>query len=184
MRVTFFDILFLLAMIGGAAWGFYRGLFRAAMSTVVLYISTVVAVVGYRSMSRMIQRFTGQSVGAADVLAFLILLAILYLLLSLVGRDLIGHIDINRMGVWVNLGGMVFGFVNAAILCAIVLMIIRGATGGEKWIGYHGVQTFFRAQTHNSWMAFIFSPFMRFLLAIIQPWLFGHALPPLLVDAL
>jgi hypothetical protein len=33
-------------------------------------------------------------------------------------------------------------------------------------------------------MAYAFRPFMHFLLAIIRPWLFGHDLPPLLLNSL
>jgi len=182
--IKFFDILFLLGMIGGAAWGFYRGILRSALGTLVIYISTVISTIGYRSLSRMLAGATGQSGAAADALSFIVLAVVLSILLTLIGRDLTAHIDTNRMGVWSNIGGMIFGFVNAAVWCAIVLIIIRSATGGAEWFGYQGVQAFFRDQTHNSWMAYVFRPFMRFLLAIIKPWLFGHGLPPLLENAL
>lgn len=184
MNVTFFDVLFLLGMIGGAALGFYRGLFRSAVGTLVIYASTVVSTVSYRGLSRMITGATGQASAAADVAAFIGLLGILVILFTLIGRDLIASIDSERMGIWVNIGGMLFGFVNAAVVCAVVLIVIRSAVGGPEWFGYKGVQSFFRSQTYDSWMAFVFRPFMRFLLAIIRPWLFGHDLPPLLVNAL
>jgi uncharacterized membrane protein required for colicin V production len=184
MRVTFFDVLFLLGMVGGAAWGFYRGLFRSALGTVVIYISMVVSSLGYRSLSRMLSRATEQPAAATDVLAFAILMVVLVILLLLMGRDLMESIDSERMGVWLNITGMVFGFVNAAIICGIVLIVIRYATNGDEWIGYQGVQTFFQNQTRNSWLAFVFRPFLRFLIGVIRPWLFGHDLPPLLVNAI
>jgi uncharacterized membrane protein required for colicin V production len=184
MRITFFDVLFLLGMIGGAAMGFYRGLFRSAIGTIVIYVSTVVSTIGYRSLGRLFSGATGQGASASDVLAFVILMAVLNILLRLMTKELTAGIDHERMGIWVNLSGMVFGFVNAAVWCAVLLMIMRSATGGDPWLGYQGVQKFFQEQTHNSWMAYVFRPFMRFLLAIIKPWLFGHELPPLLVNAL
>jgi hypothetical protein len=88
------------------------------------------------------------------------------------------------MGVWVNIIGMVFGFLNAAIVCAILMIILRSTTSGEEWLGYGGVQVFLRRQATRSWMAYVFRPFMRLLLTIIEPWLFGHDLPPLLLNAL
>ncbi len=181
--IKFFDVLFLMGMIGGAAWGFYRGIVRSALGIVVIYVSTVVSTVGYRSLSRMLTGATGQPGQAADVLAFIVLAVVLSILLTLIGNDLTAHIDTNRMGMWSNVGGMIFGFIYAAVWCAVLLIIIRSATGGAEWFGYQGIQEFFKDQTHNSWMAYVFRPFMRFLLAIIRPWLFGHDLPPLLVNA-
>ena len=105
-------------------------------------------------------------------------------LLALITNDLLAHIEIDRMRIWVNFGGMIFGFLNTAIWCAVILMILRSATGGEKWFGYEGVQQFFVRQTHGSWMAFVFRPLMQVLLTIIQPFMFGRSLPPLFLDAL
>ena len=183
MRITFFDVLFLLVMIGGGALGFYRGLFRSAIGTVILYVSTVVSTVGYRSLSRMLSGITGETGPSADVMSFILLMAIMNILLHLMTKELGDSFDIGRMGIWVNLTGIIFGFINLSVWCAVVLMIIRSATGGPEWFGYQGVQRFFRNQTYNSWMAFVFRPFIRFLLALIHPWLFGHDLPPLLMDA-
>lgn len=183
MRVTFFDFLFMLALVGGAAWGFYRGFFRQAASTIVIYIATIVSTISYRGFSRMLGS-TGQSASATDVLAFIILMAVTNVLLALIANDLIAHIEIDRMRIWVNFGGMIFGFLNTAIWCAVILMILRSATGGEKWFGYEGVQEFFVRQTRGSWMAFVFRPLMQVLLALIQPFMFGRGLPPLFVNAL
>jgi len=181
MRITFFDILILLAMFGGALWGFYRGLFRQARSTLVIYVAIVLSTLGYRSVSRMI---SSQPNSGTDLLSFVILMVVASSLLLLMTRDLVGDIDIDRMKVWVNVGGMIFGFINTAIWCAVLLIIIRSGTSGEPWIGYQGLQQFFQNQTTNSWMARAFGPFMRLLVTIIRPWLFGHDLPPLLLGAL
>ena len=183
MRVTFFDGLFLIMLLLGAAWGWYRGLIRQAASTLVIYISTVISTLSYRGLSRMLGG-TGQSATATDMLAFIILMVVMNLLFMLIFNDLLGHLDSERMGIWVNIGGMIFGFLNMAIWCAVLLIVIRSSTGGDRWLGYEGVQAFFQQQTRGSWMAFVFRPFMRFLLVLIQPWLFGRSLPPLFVNAL
>jgi uncharacterized membrane protein required for colicin V production len=184
MRVTFFDVLFMLGLVGGAAWGFYRGTFRQAATTVVIYVSTIVSTVSYRGLSRMLGSSTEQSATATDMLSFIILMVVTNVLLALITNDLLSHIEIDRMRIWVNFGGMIFGFINAAIWCSMILMILRSATSGEEWFGYEGVQQFFINQTRGSWMAFIFRPFMRFLLTIIRPFMFGRDLPPLLLYAL
>jgi uncharacterized membrane protein required for colicin V production len=182
MRVTLFDFIFLMGLVGGAAWGFYRGLFRQAATTVIIYVSTVISTLSYPGFSRMLGS-TGQSTSATDMLAFIILMVVMNVLFALIVNDMLAHIEIDRMRIWVNFGGMIFGFVNAAIWCAIILIIIRSTTGGDRWVGYQGVQEFFVRQTYGSWMAYVFRPFMQFLLIIIRPFMFGRSLPPLLLHA-
>jgi len=181
--VTLFDILILLALFAGAALGFFRGFFRQAAATLVIYLSLVMATLSYRGLSRLLRAWTGQSSLATDVLAFFLVLAIMLVLLTLISHDLLGHMDIERMGIWVNLGGMIFGVLNAAIICAVVLIVIRSSTGGAGWPGYAGAQDFLRRQVARSWMAYVLRPFMHLLLNVIEPWLFGHNLPPLLLNA-
>lgn len=183
MRLTLFDVLFLLALAGGAAWGFYRGVLRQSVNTALIYISVVAATVGYRGLSRLL-RGTGQPAPATDMLAFLILLGVLNLLLFLMARELIGEFNAERMHIASNVFGMVCGFLNAAIYCSVLLVVLRSSTAGDPWIGYENFRLFFRDQTANSWMAFIFRPFMYVLLAIVKPWMFGYDLPPLLMNAL
>ena len=182
MHITLFDFIFMMALVGGAAWGFYRGLFRQAATTVIIYVSTVVSTLTYRSVSRLLGS-TGQSASATDLLAFIILMVVTNVLCALIVNDILAHIDIDRMRVWVNFGGMIFGFINAAIWCAIILIIIRSTTSGGEWFGYQGVQRFFIRQTYGSWMASVFRPFIEFLLVIIKPFMFGRSLPPLLLYA-
>lgn len=179
--ITLFDILILLAMFGGAFWGFFRGVFRQAVGTLVLYVATVISTLGYRGLARLISKEPTQ---ATHMLAFLLLMIVMNVLLALATKDLFESLNLDRMNVWVNIGGMIFGFLNTAIWCAIVLMVIRSATSGAEWYAYPGVQAFFQNQTTNSWMAYVFGPFIRLLTTLIKPWMFGRELPPLLQTAL
>ena len=117
-------------------------------------------------------------------MSFLILMGVLNIMFALLINDLVKHFDIRQARIWVNFGGMFFGFLNTAIWCAVILMIVRSATGGDEWYGYQGVQRFFVRQTRGSWMAYVFGPFMQSMLELIRPWLFGRDLPPLLLNAL
>ena len=109
MRITFFDILILIVLLGGAAWGFHRGIIRQAASTLVLYISTVISAKAYRGLSRLLS-VTGQSTAATDMLSFIILMVVMNVLFSLIFNDLLSHMDSRRMPIWMNVGGMLFGF--------------------------------------------------------------------------
>ncbi len=183
MYITLFDILILLALFGGAVLGFFRGLFRQAAATLAIYLSLVAATLSYRGLSRLLMGVTNQSSQATDVLGFFLALTIVLILLLLIVQDLLGHLDIERMSIWVNIGGMAFGVLNAAIVCAVVLIVIRSVSGGPDWPGYANIQAFLWRQATRSWMAYVLRPFMRLLLNVVEPWLFGHGLPPLLLNA-
>ena len=184
MTITFFDILVLFALLGGAAIGFFRGFLRQAASTLILYISMVVASLFYPSISRTLVRLTGQLPYATDVLGFFLLMGLMMTLLFLARGELMSNINTDRQGIGHNLAGMVFGFLNAAIVCAVGLIVLRSVVNGDPWPAYRGLQTFIRKQTSSSWMVYVFTPFTRLLLALIEPWLFGNRLPPLLRNAL
>ena len=184
MTITFFDILLLLGLLGGAMLGFYRGFLRQAAATVILYLSIVVAALFYRNVSRVLVRWTGQLPQATDVLGFFLLLGLTLGLLFVIRYELMGNVDTAKQKIWSNIAGMLFGFLNAAIICAVVVMIIRSVSNGDPWPAYGGMQRYLRRQTSSSWMAYTFTPFSRLLLALIEPLLFGNRLPPLLRNAL
>ena len=184
MTITFFDILILFALLGGAALGFFRGFLRQAAATLILYISIVVASLFYRSVSRTLVRLTGQLPQATDVLGFFLLLILTMVLLFLARRDLIRDANTDRMPIWQNILGMVFGVLNAALVCAVVLIVLRSVSSGDPWPAYGGLQTFLRRQTTRSFLAYVFRPFTWLILTLIEPWLFGGQLPPLLRNAL
>jgi uncharacterized membrane protein required for colicin V production len=184
VTITLFDILFLFALLGGAALGFYRRLLRQVTTTLFLYIALVLAALAYRSVSRTLVRLTGQLPHATDVLGFFLVFGIGLVLLFLGRRELFRDLNDDRRSIWGNIAGMVFGFVNAAIVCAIVVIVLRSATAGDPWPAYSGIQNLIRKGLGRSWMVYAFTPFTRLLLAAIEPLLFGQRLPPLLRNAL
>ena len=183
MSITVFDILILALLLAGALWGFYRGLFYQMAALLVIYISLVVATLSYRGLSRTLVTLTRQPARATDVLAFAIILAILGLPMRLMVRDTLRPLNIDRMGMWYHITGMAFGMLNAAIGCAILVFIMRWIVSAE-WPGYPGVQAFLNYHISRSWMVYVFRPFIQLLLNVVEPWLFGHSLPPLLLNAL
>jgi uncharacterized membrane protein required for colicin V production len=184
VTITFFDILILFGLFGGAAAGFFRGLFRQAAATLIIYISLVVASLFYADLSRILARWTGQPHQATDLLAFFLFMALIMVALFIGRRDLMRNVNERRMPIWQNILGMVFGVLNAAIIGAVVMIVLRSTTGGEQWPAYEGVQKVLRRMLSRSFMAYVFRPFTILILNLIQPWLFGGELPPLLRDAL
>jgi uncharacterized membrane protein required for colicin V production len=184
MSFTIFDFLILLALLVGAAIGFFRGLLRQASLTAMLYVSIVVAAFFYRGVSRFLIRVTGQAGQAADVLGFFVLMGLVLAGLFVLVYELRRNVDMDRFSVWHNIVGMVFGFINATIVCSIVLIVLRSAAGGASWYAYGGVQRFLQQQLARSWMVYVFRPLNQLLLALIEPIFVRRPLPPLLRNAL
>ena len=187
MTITFLDILILFGLMGGAAMGFFQGLIRQAAATLILYISIVVSALFYRNLSRFLVRVTGQLPRTTDVLGFFLIMAVMLVLLLLARHELLSSTradDRRRQPIWQNIAGMLFGFLNAAILCSIAVIVLRSVVGGEPWAAYAGMQTMLRKGLDRSWMVYAFRPFTQLLLTLIEPWLFGNQLPPLLRNAL
>jgi len=184
VTITFFDVLVLFGLFGGAAMGFYRGVVRQALATLILYIAIVVASLFYVDLSRILSRWTGQPSQATDLLAFFIFLVVIMVVLFIGRRDLMRNIKTDRVPIWQNISGMVVGVLNAAIISAVVMIVLRSTTLGEEWPAYQGIQGLLRRMITRSFMAYVFRPFTQLILALIQPWLFGGQLPPLLRNAL
>jgi len=181
--VTLFDILIILFLLAGAAWGFYRGLFRQAATTLVIYISTVASTLSYRGLSRLISGRNVPASATTDMLAFVIVMAVFNIALAVLINDLLKDLEPRKLGMWVHLSGIVFGVLNAIIWCAVLLIIVRYAIGGGPWIGYEKLQSSLSRQLNASFMVTIFRPLMQIVIAAIRPWMFGHSLPPLLLNA-
>jgi uncharacterized membrane protein required for colicin V production len=164
---TFFDFVILLALVGGAALGFFRGALRQAVATLMLYLSIVASALVYRDVSRFLARLTGQAPPATDVLAFFLTFGVTLVVLFVIRYELIQHINMERFGVWHNIVGMAFGFLNAAVVCAILVIVLRSTVSGDTWYAYKGIQAFFRRQFARSWMVYVFRPFTELILTAV-----------------
>lgn len=181
--VTIFDILILLILLAGAGWGFYRGLFRQLATTLVIYISTVASTLSYRGLAQLLSGRNVPASATTDMLAFVIVMAIFTISLTILINDLLKDFEPRKLGMWVNLGGIVFGLLNAMIWSALLLIIVRYGLHGGQWIGYEKLQSSLLRQFNASFLTAIFRPFMSLVIATIRPWMFGHSLPPLLLEA-
>jgi len=183
VTITFFDILVLFGLFGGAAMGFYRGVVRQALATLIIYIAIVVASLFYVDLSRILARWTGQPSQTTDLLAFFMFIVVMMVVLFIARRDLLRNVKMDRVRIWQNIAGMAVGVLNAAIISAVVLIVLRSTVLGGQWLAYEGVQGLLRRMITRSFMAYVFRPFTQLILALIQPWLFGGQLPPLLRNA-
>ena len=101
-----FDFVIVLALVGGVALGFVRGLVRMALSLVVLYVAAALAMVFHPQLGRLINQMSGLPLAAAQALAFLIILAAVSILLNFLLRrtyretELPGLRQVDQLGAW------------------------------------------------------------------------------------
>lgn len=130
MSFSVADIVFLILLIAGALRGMSRGLIREIISLVGFVGALIVANLYYHGLA---QGITGSLGGAltvlrqpmvSEVIAFVIILLIVALLAHLVGEVLHKIVGLAFLGLLDSVGGLLFGFVEAAVLILVLLLAV------------------------------------------------------------
>ena len=173
-----FDFLIALALVGGVALGFIRGLVRMALSLVVLYVAAALAMVFHPRVGMWINSMSGLPVAVSEGMAFLLILAVVAILLNFLLRRTYRETELPGLRQVDQLGGMVVGFVLIVIwigLCLLVLafMLSTPVTADDS-IRLSMVHYF---QTSN--LIPVFYKFLPIALATLRPWMPKGQLPDL-----
>ena len=171
-----FDFLIVLALVGGVALGFVRGLVRMALSLVVLYVAAALAMVFHPQLGRLINQMSGLPLAPAQALAFLLILAIVAILLNFLLRRTYRDTELPGLRQVDQLGGMVVGFLLTVVwiglsLLVVAFMLSTPVTETDT----------FRISMINSFQTSnlipIFYKFLPIALATLRPWM-PKGLPP------
>lgn len=165
-----FDFLIILALVGGAALGFVRGLVRMALSLLVLYVAAVVAVVGYEFAGRWISYITTLPTIVSQGLGFLFLLALTAIVLNFVLRKTYRDTELPGIRQIDQLGGMIIGFFLATIwigFSILAIAYILGAPTGEDSALRLNLVGFFQSSN----LIPVFYQFLPIALATLKPWM-------------
>jgi uncharacterized membrane protein required for colicin V production len=174
-----FDFLIVLALLGGAALGFVRGLVRMALSLLVLYVAAVVATIGYEFAGRWIRYITTLPKTISQGLGFLFLLALTAIVLNFVLRKTYRDTELPGIRQIDQLGGMIIGFFLATLwigFCILVIAFILGAPVGEDSVLHMNLVNYFQSSN----LIPIFYSFLPIALATLKPWM-PRGLPDILV---
>ncbi|MGQ9516628.1 MAG: CvpA family protein [Anaerolineae bacterium] len=123
-----FDILIIIALAAGAAWGFIKGLIHQAIGLMMLYASLIVATVFYSDIAPSLQRVVHLEPKAAGAVAFLLLLIICINILGFALRE-VRNREIKALRLLNQLGGMAFGVVMAGIWIALIIALLNYSVG-------------------------------------------------------
>lgn len=125
--MNFFDVLIVLALLGGAAWGFIKGVVHQAFGLGMIYVSIIVATMSYTVIAPPLRRFVKLDPKAAAAVAFLLLLIIALNLLGLALRK-IRKAEFKVLRLVNQLGGMTLGFIIACVWIALIIAMLHYAT--------------------------------------------------------
>jgi uncharacterized membrane protein required for colicin V production len=165
-----FDFIIALALVGGVALGFVRGLVRMALSLVVLYVAAALAMVFHPRVGTWISQMSGLPLAVAQGLAFLLLLAVVSILLNFLLRRTYRDTELAGVRQVDQLGGMVIGFFLTVIWIGLSLLVLAYVlstpvtaedTVRLSMIGYF--------QSSN--LIPIFYRFLPVALATLKPWM-------------
>lgn len=165
-----FDFIIALALVGGVALGFVRGLVRMALSLVVLYVAAALAMVFHPRVGTWISQMSGLPLAVAQGLAFLLLLAVVSILLNFLLHRTYRDTELAGVRQVDQLGGMVIGFFLTVIWIGLSLLVLAYVlstpvtaedTVRLSMIGYF--------QSSN--LIPIFYQFLPVALATLKPWM-------------
>ena len=171
-----FDFLIALALVGGVALGFVRGLVRMALSLVVLYVAAALAMVFHPQLGRLINQMSGLPLAVAQGLAFLLILAVVAIVVNFLLRRAYRDTELPGLRQVDQLGGMVVGFILTVIwigLCLLVLAFMLSTPVTDDDTFRQSMVAYFQSSN----LIPIFYNFLPIALATLRPWM-PKGLPP------
>ena len=175
-----YDVMIVFALALGAAFGFVRGLVRAALALVVLYVAVVLGMTLYVPMGKYGNLMLGVPISASQGLSFLLVLVLVSALLNFLLRRAYKDTELPGLRQVDQLAGMVIGFFIACIwigFSILVIAFILGAPGVDPSGLRLNMLEFF--QTSN--LIPIFYKFLPVALATLKPWM-PQGIPPRLFE--
>jgi membrane protein required for colicin V production len=123
-------VILLIGIISGIARGFVRGLFGLAG----LILGVMIAAGNYEWAGRTVLAFVSDA-RLRTVLAFVLILLVVLVLFSLLGKLLSKAVHLAELGWMDRLAGAVLGLLTASILSGMLLMlVVLGGVHGERFL--------------------------------------------------
>ncbi len=172
-----FDFLIAIAMLGGVALGFARGLLRMAFAVLVFYVAAVLAMSFYVPVGTFIHRLLpALAMTTAEAVAFLLILILTAVLLQFLLSRTYKNTEWPGIRQIDQLGGLVFGFLLAALWIGMALVainfILSTPTPGVEVA--QGNMIYYYRQSN---LIPVFYKFLPVALATLKPWVPKGKLP-------
>jgi uncharacterized membrane protein required for colicin V production len=175
------DVIIILALLAGTAWGFVRGLIRMSMNLVVLYIAAVLAMTFYDEFGAWLKRLSNATLAdtSYEAIAFIFILLVTAVVLIFVLNRTYKDTELPGVRQIDQLGGLVIGFLLTAVWIGLALIAIAFTLrvqieGGEVAVGT--VATYFRSSN----LIPVFYRFLPVAFTTLKPWMPRGQLPEIL----
>lgn len=124
--MNFIDILFLLAVLGGLALGFFQGTIRLLIAIIAFYVSIILASLYFQSLGRFFRERFNTTTDVAQIVAFGVLLLISFLLLTVAGLYTFRYAKMPASLDFVDrIIGTLFGLVLGALFLGMLAVILE-----------------------------------------------------------
>lgn len=131
--MNLFDVLIVLGLIAGAAWGFMKGVIHQLIGLGLLYIGIVVGTWAYPVLAPPVARLMKLGMQPAGALSFLFLVIVTLNVIGFALRD-VRKREYKVLRLVNQLGGMTFGFVMASIWVALGIAMLHYAAAGSGYV--------------------------------------------------
>ncbi|MGD8623532.1 MAG: CvpA family protein [Anaerolineae bacterium] len=164
-----FDVLIALALLGGVALGFVRGLVRMALSLLVLYVAAVLALTMHRTGGRWINYIFNLPTNVSQAMAFVLILVLTSVIINFILRRTYKDTELPGIRQIDQLGGLVIGFLVTCIWIGfailVVAFVLRTPVSNESTL-----QTNLIAYFRSSALVPIFYEILPIAIATLRPW--------------
>jgi uncharacterized membrane protein required for colicin V production len=173
-----FDVLIALALLAGIALGFVRGLVRMALSLLVLYVATILAMNFYVFLGGWLRYLSGYRLSevASETTAFVFVLIVLAVGLSFLLKRTYRDTEWPGIRQVDQLGGLVLGFFLTIMWIGLALIGIAFVLG-TPGAGSDFLRQNLLLQFQSSRLIPIFYDFLPIAFATLKPWIPKGQLP-------
>ncbi len=181
--MTLFDVLIVLALAGGTAIGFIRGMVQQILGLVYIYISIALAILLYQPIGSVFGFISGGALSpsAMHSLGFVTVLLLAVTTFGFMGREWhksLEHPIIARVN---NLGGLIFGFITACVWISLAITLLSFAAQ-TPWSSptrsgftlaeappWEGLRLFVANQLTSSPLVAVFADLLPYIFATLRP---------------
>lgn len=169
--MNWFDFLLLFLILVGVVVGFMQGMLRQLLGLLAFYVGLVTASYFQGGLVRWIDFFFPKMAEVAqDSLAFLAILALVYVTLHWLGQQAFPETRLASLGVLDQLGGMVIGFLVVGVQIGVGVSILKFVSG-VSWIEGDTVRFALVQAIEASYLVPAFQIYLDFVGRTILPWL-------------
>ncbi len=152
LQISLFDVIIVLSLVGGAAWGFNTGLVRQIIGAACAYLSLLISSLVFSTVMSWLTHTVGFHGWLVEVLVFGGFTLGFYFLLVYLVQDVFGIRGTEFFGVGNRMAGMFVGFALTFFWLALLFILIHYSLE-VTWLKWDNLRSAFLASYRRSILA-------------------------------